>query len=533
MDHPLPTAYSTDSLYTGALAFLEQLESYGLVIEKIYFDGYLPTRKRDIRIQRLSDSLKLLKKCIVTNSNGSKNIQGFCDHGPATPSHVFEAGPPTPTTFHGMIAPPFLVPAVIDAVSSSKYAAVSVVVPGEADIYCAKAARDGGIILTNDSDLFVHDLGSHGAFSLIHQVELRPDGEEEDGEQIACKTVRLSIFHPKDIAEHLGLVDLQRLAYVFSRTKGKLTLPEAMIRAKEHRDIGSLSFQEFLEEFATNTSITESQTFSPDSLANYIPHAPPLDPRVSELVLQFTATSQDNVYMYLPCLIDDPSRSSAWLVCTKERSFAYSIPNHLRDRPQERPRPTIAEYHRRGDRIIAQQICIPSPDDFRVQSTELLAKVQAFAETFADYPEHVIWRVYALADVYRWYLENSKPPPSREMMTRLMTGLSKPNSTLEDIHLSAQVQAALYTLRMTKQILVYTISTTKTGPSEPLKELASILSTLPPIAQLIPSGFELAVQMSTLEIKSCGVDHLLDLLAVMLQKEADAEEVVNHSDEDP
>ena len=484
-------------------------------------------RKRDIRIRRLSDSLKTLKKYIVRDSDGSENVQEPYDSGPAIPSHVFEAGSPAPITFRGMIAPPFLVPAVLDAIACSKYAAVSVTVPGEADVYCAKAAREGGgIILTNDSDLFVHDLGSHGAFSLIYQAELRSNEDEE------CQIVKLAIFRPKEIAERLGLPDLQRLAYVISRTREVLTLPEANILAKEHRDIGSLPFQEFLEEYATETSMIESQTFSPASLAKYTAHVSLLDPRVSELMLQYTATKQDTVYMYLPYLIDDPSRSSAWLVSTKQRSFAYSIPRHFHDGQQKRPRTIIAECHRRGSRIIAQQIFIPSPDDFRLQSSVLLAKIQDLVETLADYPEHVIWRAYALEDVYRWYLNNGKPPPSRETMTRLMSGLSKPNSTWEDIHLSAQVQAVLYTLRMTQQILKYAICTTEIGPPKPLKKLASILDALPPIAQLVPSGFELAARMSAVENETCGLDHLLDVLAVRLQKEVDVEEAVDHSDEE-
>ena len=91
-------------------------------------------RKRDIRIQRLSESLRSIKKYIVRN--GSEDVQESGDPGPATPSHVFEAGSPTPHIFRGMIAPPFLVPALLGAISCSKYAAVSVVVPGEADVYC-------------------------------------------------------------------------------------------------------------------------------------------------------------------------------------------------------------------------------------------------------------------------------------------------------------------------------------------------------------------------------------------------------------
>lgn len=476
-----------------------------------------------------------MKKYVRRNSDGSESVKKSYNSDPATSSHdVFGAETPAPITFNGIIAPPFLVPTVLDALTCSKYAAVSVIVPGEADVYCAKAVRNGGgTILTNDSDLFVHDLGSHGVVSMIHQTELRPTEEGEKDERIACQIFRLSIFRPREIAKRLGLVDLQRLAYVFLKTRKVLTLPEAIIQAKEHGDVGSLSFQGFLEEFATDISITELETFCPDSLANYVSYAPPLDPRVSELMLQFTATSQDTVYMYLPYLIDDPSRSSAWLVSTKQRSFAYSIPNHLHDGQQKRPRTIVAEGHRRGDRVLAQQIFLPPPDDFSLQSNELLVKVQNFVETFADYPKDVIWRAYALADVYRWYLDNSKAPPSREAMTRLMTGLSKPISMWEEMHLSAQIEGALYTLRMTQQILAYTISTTKTNPPKPLKKLALILNTLPPIAQLIPSRSELAAKWSTVGIPTSGLglDHLFDLLAALLQREADAEDAVDQSDE--
>ena len=480
--------------------------------------------KRDIRVQRLNDSLKILKKFIVRDSNGAESVQESCDNGPATPSNVFEAGSPTPKTFHGMIAPPFLVPALLDAISCSKYAAVSVVVPGEADVYCAKAARDGGgTILTNDSDLFVHDLGSHGALSLIHQIELRPNEEDETGEQSACQTVSLLILRPKEIAERLGLVDLQRLAFVLSMTREVLTLPEAITRAKKHRDIGMLPFQEFLEEYATETSITESQTFSPGSLANYVSYAQPLDPRVSELMLQLQATSQDTVYMYLPYLIDDPRRSSAWQVSTEQRAFAYSIPTHLRNGQRKQPRTIIAECRRSGDRILAEQIPTLPPDTLRVQYGNLRAKIHDFLETFADYPTPVVWRAYALEDVYRWYLNNSKPPPSRAAMTRLMTGLSEPRTTWEDIHLSAQVLAVLYTLRMTHQISSYAIHTTKSRLSQLPRDLASTLDSLPPIAQLLPSCSELATGPSSTETGPRGIDHLLDRLALRLQKEADAE----------
>ena len=69
--------------------------------------------------------------------------------------------------------PPFLVPAVIEALRNSQdWAPLIQVVPGEADTYCAQDVRqNGGIVLTSDSDLLVQDLGADGRVSFFWDVE--------------------------------------------------------------------------------------------------------------------------------------------------------------------------------------------------------------------------------------------------------------------------------------------------------------------------------------------------------------------------
>lgn len=475
-------------------------------------------RKRDIRIKRLEQSLKQLKAYKLNNDNGAEQWKESWDG--TIFSSLFEARSSPATTFRGMIPPPFLVPAVLDAIKGSKYGARSIIVPGEADAYCARAVREGGggIILTNDSDLFLYDLGPHGAFCFIYAAEI--DGQACEK---SCRILRLSVFRPEQISRRLGLVDLRRLAFVLNDT---LRLTEAIHCAKNNVGLASGHYQEFLDEYRTEPSSFESRTFLPNDLACFrgIDHIV-LDPRVSELLLQLTATGKDTVYMYLPYLIDDSSRSSAWHVSSEQRLFAYSICVYLRDDENRRPKTIISECSRKGNRIIAQQILFPQKQSFHIQSNRLLAHLRDLFETFVDFPKHMIWRAYALTEVYRWYLDTNKTPPTRTTMKRVMTGVSKPRMTWEDIHLSAQIQAVVYTLRMTKQILDFTASTITTPLPKILRKLASMLSNLPPLAQLIPSRFELAAQMSNIAVQTSGldIDDLLNHLASRLQSEVAAD----------
>ena len=426
-----------------------------------------------------------------------------------------------------MIPPPFLVPAFLDAISGSKYVSVTKIVPGEADAYCAEAARQtGSIILTNDSDYFVHDLGKTGGFSLLYQAELRASDEEEtDGVQGPCRLLRLLVFRPHEIAERLGLADIRRLAFNFTRARhNSLTLPKAIADAKKQEDESSKSFQEFLEEFLTEPAVSESQNFDPKALACVTGQAPLLDPRISELILQLASTGKDAAHMYLPYLIEDPTRFSAWSVSSDQRSFAYSICNVYCQRLTRKSGTIITEFARRGQRITAQQISLISEHDLNSHAIGLKTRFNDFRHTFSHCPIHLIWRTYALFEVYGWYLNTSRNPPSRQTMKRAMIGPLKPRLTWEDVHLHALIQAVLYALRMIQQILAYTVSAAA-KPSKPLIDLASILTELPSLSKLIPSRFELAGQPPEF-----GIDELLDRLAKTLQDDANFPDAIQVRD---
>ena len=225
------------------------------------------------------------------------------------PTSVLTPGSSTPTTFRGIPPATFIVPAILDAIRESKYVAVCTVVPGEAEVYCAAAAKESGaIVLSNDSDLFVHDLGFHGAFVFLSSADLRAnDDSEEDVRKGSCQTFKLSIFRPRDIAERLGLDNLQELAFEYQK-KHSTTLPEALQSAKAHQGRSNNGFENFLRGYITEPSVSESQQFSPESLARLSSHGKLLDPRISEIICQLESKDPQITNAYLLCPIEDPAR---------------------------------------------------------------------------------------------------------------------------------------------------------------------------------------------------------------------------------
>ena len=154
----------------------------------------------------------------------------------------------------------------------------------------------------------MHDLGSHGAFVFLSSADLRANDDfEEDVSKGCCQTFKLSVFRPRDIAERLGLDNLQKLAFEYQIKQSK-TLPEALQSAKEHQVKSHSGFENFLTGYVTEPSVSESQQFSPESLARLSSHGKSLDPRISEIICQLESKDPQIINAYLLCLIEDSAR---------------------------------------------------------------------------------------------------------------------------------------------------------------------------------------------------------------------------------
>ncbi|KAF5661837.1 hypothetical protein FHETE_8243 [Fusarium heterosporum] len=183
-----------------AIAWFDELIRHGVSVDAIYFDGYLPQTKEPVRMQRMVKSLNQLKTVHSVDTSGF--FPSYFSVLDKTHPTLFSAAKPPGRS---ALPPSFHVPAIIDALRSSRYAKFVHLVPGEADTYCAQhVSESSGTVLTSDSDLLVHDLGK-GSVVFLRDVYL------DEQSHLACAS-----FSPTFICEKLKLAssaEICRFAY--------------------------------------------------------------------------------------------------------------------------------------------------------------------------------------------------------------------------------------------------------------------------------------------------------------------------------
>ncbi|MCJ1243143.1 hypothetical protein MMC30_000340 [Trapelia coarctata] len=447
--------------------------------EKVYFDGYLPPQKRAVRISRLESYLRQLIT-YHANNREIKSENYSSTESPLSVDSLFDFSRPVPAKFRGLPAAPFLVPAALERLARSQFADVIEVVPGEADSFCAAAARkSGGLVVTGDSDLLVYDLGLNGGVVFLDQFELRVcDGFLGD----YCLAANLAV--PHNISRRLDVESVQRLAFELKEDPS-ITLQEAVQRSK--KDIGltgkRIYYQMFREEYAKESS--RSHDKRPDSR---IASSQILDPRLSELALQCEDAQQTTVNMYLPFLIEDPSRASAWSASSGLRILAYTLLTGLDSR---RTTPIFLEYSRRDTRIIATSVCILDSSELALATKILNRNLVAIRHRFVTLSPVLIWRIFGMIEVFSWYMENGRTLPSHLAFLKMLRCSKEDLLSWQDVQLSAMLQAALYSTRLLKQVLVHVSCRGTTRLESGLSILHSHLENLPPLQELIPSLQEL------------------------------------------
>lgn len=438
---------------------------------------------------------------------------------PITAPQLFDPSRSVPASLRGIPIPAFLVPAIVDALQDSEYASITAIVPDEADPFCAGAAcKNGGIILTSDSDLLVYDLGKHGAVAFFSQLELSKDESSRK-----CEVFRASVSQPLEIAQRLGLENLKQFSFELLRDSS-ISLTEIVRRAKQQVPEPlpyDVSRQKTFHEFCKDYDI-KMFDFTTDAMKESLLRCKTekprfLDPRISELILSGSSLPS----FYLPLLIEDPSKAAAWNVSRDLRQFAYScLSFNVIDSCPE----SVIEYSRRGQRIEPEVLQTLSKKKVVLYANKLATGLETFMSSICDFSNTVIWRTFALSEILYRSAENQKKPPSRSALASQITGQANRKISWLHIHLSAQVEAVLYSLRILKQILHHSRTLPNPQPAEPLTKhpssddsfsrLSAILETLPPLNQLLPSRLELATQPA---LPTTKIDHLLDLLASHIQ----------------
>ncbi len=461
-----------------AIAWLDRLQECGLSVytspsvpypahaniapsTAIYFDGYLPTSKRPERLQRTVTATQALMRYHSAHQAGVPA---------SSPPHDDDANLdlfPTaraPGATGKLPLAPFLVPATIDALRASPtFGPLVKLVPGEADGFCAEHVRlHGGTVLTSDSDLVVHDLGEAGSSVFL--------GEIEAG--VEAGTLTAPQYSPAELCKKLRLRSdggFQALAFEIQRDPG-MTFEQAIQRAKNGpAPEDDAAYAEFLRQY-----LSPELSSAPEAASEVTA----LDPRVSEIVLRSLHSPADDteLEMYLPLLMDSPTRTSAWEASTPVRQLAYS----MLQSSSSRRIPLLSEMRRLQSVSSGLKVGVPSPAHAIELGTSLLEVLNSIEAGISN-PD-LLWVTLAIYQDIAMTLERGRDKPiSLEVLGLEARGKLDPCSW-ETLHFLAQTQATYYSLRMFRQILEF--SAQHNGPLlSTMSKLATSVSRLPPLSE--------------------------------------------------
>lgn len=359
------------------------------------------------------------------------------------------------------IPPAFVVPAIIDALrANAKYAPSVRLVPGEADMYCAKKATDdGGIIFTSDSDLLAHDL-KDGLVALFRDITM------QDGQ------LQAATFSPSEISRRLGIDSPTRLAYERKNDKDKAT--DAIIRACKASPTDSKDYESFGQQYVFDGTM--------DNAVAELGHLKVghLDPRLSEVILQLSQSSAD-AKAFLPVLIENPERGSAWEPSSPIRQLAYSVAALVLP-----SRSKAVQEYRRVHSLSQKGRRIELLDKTGV--LDAAAAIIAASTTFRHFPgkdSSLFWLSLCLGlDI----AECAAQGKYTHSLSMLKIQRDKPLRTTNGmpwdiVQLSSQLQAALYSFRMLQQVLDISGKSTHVILGTHAPAMRELLKSLPSLAE--------------------------------------------------
>lgn len=408
-------------------------------------------------------------------------------------------------TLQGKIpALPFLVPAVIARLQSHpKYGSITIVQPGEADLYCARYVKEhGGIVLTGDSDLLVHDLGMDGSVAFLKDLSL--------GHNMNRRVLSCPLYNIGDIVKRLELPEshgIRSLAYelVQDRHESFLNILRSA-KSLERIKRNPASYKEFEREYLalppdvhpiTSTSTSPASPKSSESNGILKSRLRSLDPRISEYVLQFpsiasiaqrpsiTPLTSEPLNVFMPFLIDSPTKTSAWEPSTGIRQLAYGLMNLLQ--PSDQCVESVLEHRRQQSKDSrGREWALPTPEQIEASCQEL-GDLLAWIKTELGIRDREIWRVMAWHQEAAYAAENSKASLG-SVVLGLAAGSAgggggKGRLTWDSLHFSAIMQASYYSFRMLKQILGV-VKAAKPDLPNSIKLLSIQLMSLPRLSEL-------------------------------------------------
>ncbi|KAK2737886.1 hypothetical protein FQN57_007337 [Myotisia sp. PD_48] len=497
--NPLSAQPSSNEVSIGVMKFLHLLQQAGVTITRIYFDGAIPVSKSETRLERLEKSRIRLESYCRTQPTGFKS-QSLRKSQLNIETLVVASKAPLTPQFSELPENPFMVPAVIEDLKHrwnwstiAKYTTeteelrasdpafypwkdITHVVIGEADIFCARSAREhNAAILTGDSDLLVYDIGPDGSVVFFDSLEVTHMGDNS----IPLR-VRATEIHPNNIARSLHIKSLQRFAYEV-KLDSFSKMPNLLVRtrANDNQKVEENSpYAEFLKEYSVlPTYISEGMGKCERGLLGE------LDPRISELVSQFEypelCHDESSTYMYLPILIENHNRRCAWIAGEHIRIAAYSALNSLVSKDKKKL--TVLEHSRRGQRIFPTSLSLLDEEALCTVLETLLQKLQS--STTDDLTSPSRWLLFALLELYAG-LDCAEIPSRGQVCRFVAQGYVGDKLTWDDVHLHARILSIFYSLRILQQLLRVSLPAMQGKPQKLGPELQGLLSGLPSLTIL-------------------------------------------------
>jgi hypothetical protein len=459
--------------------------------QAIYFDGALPASKRETRLSRLESQRRKLEIFCAATNYGFHERTSFSSPRSIGPETVL-CSRPLPSRCSNVPINPFIVPTVFEDLKCRwsgqniatalgealplmspnsdvfLWADITTMVPGEADTYCAHTANlTGSSVLTNDSDLILYNLGESGSVIFLDSVELSKWDSIEPLEY----EIRAAVLYPSRVARRLGITDLLPLAYEL-KNQPDTGLVELLQRTKYGHE--GETYDKFAAEYTNDPCRLQPQLFKV------------LDTRISELYWQYVMRGEyadrDNPQVYLPVLLEDHTKRCAWAKGRSYRSIGYSILNL--SRPTSERYWYTTEFVRRGQRITDDRIPLQDHNSVSAEMESLCARVDSLRAGFerAGSSPREFWKIFALLESYGLDIKLTQRDVQK-LEEFLELGYMGEQLEWADIHLTAQIQAILYSLRVLKQLLELSSS-----DDDVSLKLMATLEQLPPLHLMIESS---------------------------------------------
>jgi hypothetical protein len=386
-------------------------------------------------------------------------------------------------------AVPFLVPAILEALQQSQYyKGIVRVMPGEADIYCANLVKDiGGVVITSDSDLLVHDLGPSGKVVFFRDMEMRGDDR-----------LWAPIYHPMKIASQLnlsGLRGLQALAFEMLLDNSS-SLAVLAAQAKIERSVKAFPdrFEHFQKDYVSlSVPLPGIASASQPRTVQQVLQS--LDPRISEFILQFPFLARvaaqppytalhTSPHIFLPFLHDSPVRTTAWEASRGIRQLAYGLINLVA--PRNERISAVFEHIRQETNSGGRGLQVPIHDDLHGLCDSIVVQFHKLKENLPGVSPVDLWTAISVVQDIQFSYENSRPNLGQLAKQQVLQLKDKSKKCLswEILHFHAQIQATYYSFRLLRQIfLVLTTYSDEDQLPLPVVSLREMLSSLPPLSE--------------------------------------------------